>query len=298
MTKEYREGDVIKEVGVTKWFNQIFEEVDLIKLEFLAELTKGHYVILGKGMRILNKMYDALKSVVEIPLGFEEVALPKIAPVITFEKAALLPHWNPHLLSVNPYTTTDGIEDECIMDPLQCTVVYQLLQGKQIDVSDNPLKWFDRSGPTYRNEDLDDLLPGVKQREFHRAEFVYIGTKEQVIDMRESCLSQLELLCKRLGFAYRVVVGAGCHRFEEDEKTYTNNEREIQVKDIEIYCPGYKHGFLEVSGNSVVGNKLTRRFSILGKEGEELWSGCSGVGLDRMLYTVASYQQNNLLRLE
>ena len=35
-----------------------------------------------------------------------------------------------------------------------------------------------------------------------------------------------------------------------------------------------------------MGNVLTSRFSISGANGEELWSGCSGIGLERMVYGV------------
>lgn len=292
--KEYKEGDVIKESE--KLREKIQEEkdatsIDLLQFEIFGELTQGHYLILPRGMKILNHIYCILRTYLQEPLDFEEVVLPKMALVSTFKKAALLPKWNPHLLSANPYSETRGIDEEFILDPLQCTVFYQYHQDKEIDVSKLPRKWFDRSGPSYRNEDSDKLIPGIRQREFHRAEFIYIGKKDQVIETREACLSQLEKLCLDLNLEYRIVVGAGCHRFREDEKTYSEDNRLVQIKDIEIYCPGY--GFLEVSGNSVLGNALTSRFNISGADGEELWSGCTGVGLNRMIYAILSNGEIN-----
>ena len=44
----------------------------------------------------------------------------------------------------------------------------------------NLVKVYDESGPTYRNEDLDKLKPLVRQREFHRSEFIYIGSKNLI----------------------------------------------------------------------------------------------------------------------
>lgn len=294
----FKEGDVIKQVGLVEAMQRDHQTVDLFESGILGELTQGHYVILPQGTILLNGIYALLKKYLQIPLSFDEVVLPKVAPVETFHTAALIPHWNPHLLSANPYAETQGIDEKFILDPLQCTVFYEFHRGKNVDVSHGPRKWFDRSGPTYRNESLDELVPGIKQREFHRAEFVYLGAEEQVRDLREQCLGQLEQLFQDLRIGYRIVVGAGCHRFKEDEKTYSHLERDVQVKDIEIYCPGYKPLFLEVSGSSILGNQLTSRFSISGSNGEVLWSGCTGVGLNRMMYAIISnYGTTESLRL-
>jgi seryl-tRNA synthetase len=250
-------------------------------------------------MKIFNGIYEALQQYVVQALDFEEVVLPKMAPVSTFEKASLVDFsdgrqrqssfpwsWDQYLQTVQPFGETEGVEEPFVLDPLQCTVFYQFMEGKKVDVSENPVKWYDRSGPTYRNESLDSLFPGVKQREFHRSEFIFLGTQEQVIDTRERSLGQIESLCQSLGLDYRVVVGGSCHRLEDHEVREPTSLEDIPVKDVEIYCPGY--GYLEVSGNAIMGNVLTSRFSISGTNGEELWSGCSGVGLNRMMYAIAS----------
>lgn len=291
-----KEGEIIKEHIIPSAVQGNNETVDLVKMQILGEFGMGQYVILPKGMHILNKIYSLLHRYITEPIKFSEVVLPKVAGVETFKRASLLEHWGSFLLAISPYSDTEGIEDKKITDPLQCTVFYQYLEGRTVDVSGGPIKWYDRSGPTYRNENLNNLLPGVRQYEFHRAEFIYLGTNEQVIETREQCLNQLEQLCNDLGLGYRVVVGAGCHRLREDEISVPNSLEEIQIKDVEVYCPGY--GFLEVSGNSALGNVLTSRFSITGNKGERLSSGCSGLGLDRMIYAiVANYGVDKLPEL-
>jgi len=299
MTLSINRNDVIKEYGSSPSKDGDDMPIDLIAMGILKEFTQGQHVILPKGMKILNGFYDALQRYVVKPLNFEEVALPKMAPIETFKKASLVDfpdgrqrqssfpwEWDQYLLTAQPFGETEGVKETYILDPLQCTVFYQFLEGETVDVSNNPIKWYDRSGPTYRNESLDSLIPGVKQREFHRAEFIFLGTKEQVIQTRERALKQIESLCQSLQFHYRVVVGGSCHRLEDHEVREPTSLEDIPVKDIEIYCPGY--GYLEVSGNAIMGNVLTSRFSINGSEGEELWSGCSGVGLDRMVYALVS----------
>jgi seryl-tRNA synthetase len=298
MVIKINRNDVIKEHGSPRSKNNE-QKIDLIDMGIIGEFTQGQYVILPKGMKILNGIYEALQTYVVKPLNFEEIVLPKMAPVDTFKKASLVDFpdgkqrqssfpwsWDQYLLTVQPFGETEGVKETYILDPLQCTVFYQFFEGKTIDVSNNPLKWYDRSGPTYRNESLDSLFPGVKQREFHRAEFVFLGTQEQVIHTRERALEQIESLCQSLELDYRIVVGGSCHRLEDHEVREPTSLDDIPVKDIEIYCPGY--GYLEVSGNAIMGNVLTSRFSIGGSNGEELWSGCSGVGLNRMMYALIS----------
>ncbi|MBS3122485.1 hypothetical protein J4434_06405 [Candidatus Woesearchaeota archaeon] len=274
---------------------QVIESIDnLFESEILGEFVKnsGQYIILPKGTKILNGIYALLNKYIRDSIGFEEVVLPKIAPVDTFRKAGILSKWDNYLISVKPFSQTKGVKEEYLMDPLQCTAFYQFHENKIIDVSKGPRKWYDRSGPTYRNEDSDKIFPSIKQREFHRAEFMYLGTKEQVIETRETCLAQLEKLCHDLGLRYRIVVGSGCYQLKEGEIPAPESVEEIPIKDLEIYCQGHKNKdgepYLEVVGSSILADTMTSRFNIRGSNGEELWSGCTGIGLNRLMYAIIS----------
>ncbi len=267
---------------------------DLFESEIIGEFVKnsGQYVILPKGTRLLNGIYALLEEYLRSPLNFEEVILPKIAPVDTFRRADILSKWDDYLISAKPFSRTDGVREEYILDPLQCTVFYQFHENRRIDVSKEPRKWLDRSGPSYRNEDLDKLEPSVKQREFHRAEFIYLGTREQIIETRERCLAEIERLCQDLGLKYRIVVGGGCYQLKEGEIQEPENFEEIPIKDLEIYIP-HQDRWLEVVGSSVLANMMTSRFSIRGSKDEELWSGCTGIGLNRLMYAIISTYGTN-----
>jgi len=267
---------------------------DLFEMRILGKFIEksGQYVVLPEGMKIINRIYSLLNKYLRDAIEFEEVILPKVAPVKSFRKANVLDKWNDYLLSVKPFSETKGVEEEYILDPLQCTVFYQFHEGKKINVDGGPIKWLDRSGPTYRNEDLDKIFPGVKQREFHRAEFVYLGTPKQVIEIREKCLAQMEKFCIDFGLRYRIVVGASCYQLESGEIRVPENLEEIPIKDLEIYCPGYKNkdddSWLEIIGSSILAETMTKRFEICGECGEELWSGCTGIGLNRLMYAIIS----------
>lgn len=273
---------------------------ELFESEIIGEFVKnsGQYVILPKGTNILNKIYDYLQEYLVRPMRFREIVLPKIIPVETVRKADILGKWDQYLIVARPFSKTKGVEEDYILDPLQCTAFYQFMESKTVDVSEGALKVYDRSGPTYRNEDKDKIVPCIKQREFHRAEFVYVGSREQVIETREKCLAQLEKLCNDLGLKYRIVVGSGCYQLRDGEIKYPETLEEIPIKDLEIWCPGYVNpsykdnpdemSFLEVVGSSVLAQTQTSRFNIRGKNDDFLWSGCTGIGLDRFIYALVS----------
>ena len=143
---------------------------------------------------------------------------------------------------------------------------------------------------------MDKIEPSVKQREFHRCEFMYIGTKEQVIEIREKCLAQLEKLCNDLGLRYRIVVGSDCYQLKEGEIKDPETHKEIAIKDLEVYIP-HQNRWLEIAGCSALAETMTKRFCIKGKDKEPLWSGCTGVGLNRLLFTLVSYHGTELMGL-
>lgn len=290
----YKEGELIKqgpEIAVS-WSGKNVFELGMIN-HFVKD--SGQFLILPQGVKTLNIIYSLLNKYVQDKLCFEEVVLPKIVPADSLRKADIFGKWDNYLLSVKPFSKTKGVKEEYMMDPLQCTAFYQYFENKTVDVSNGAIKWFDRSGPTYRNEDLDKHEPCVKQRELLRAEFVYMGTKKQVIEIRERCLEQLEKLCMALGLKYRVVVGADCYMLKEGELKYPENYNPIPVKDLEIYIP-YQKKWLELAGFSILQNTLTRRFNIQGKSGEELWSGCFGLGLNRFIFVLVSYFGDDIIR--
>jgi seryl-tRNA synthetase len=252
---------------------------DLFKYKILKDCKNGHYIILPHGTRILNTLYKALERALSVPLQFEEVTLPKAAPVPVFVRAEMLGKWDAYLLAVTPFSTTQGVTEQYLLDPLQCTVLYESLKDERID----NLRWYDRSGPTYRNEDLRTILPGIKHREFHRAEFVYIGKPEEVTYVRGQGISQLEQLCQRTGLLHRIVEGTGCYEFDTDPQ--------VSIRDLEVYIP-FLDMWLEVAGCSVLGNNMTRRFNIRATDESELWSGCIGVGMERLLVSMLSYHDS------
>ncbi|MBW2982591.1 hypothetical protein KY343_06935 [Candidatus Woesearchaeota archaeon] len=248
----------------------------------IEEFVKGsgQYVILPEGMELMDKITDLLKEYIAEELRFRKVSLPKIVPKSTLEKAEIFEKWDQYLIEVNPYRfpegETKGVKERYFMDPLQCLAFYQSFENKIIE---SPIRWYDQSGPTYRNEDLDKIIPGIKQREFHRAEFVYMGPPKEVEKIADQCLVQLEKLCIDIGLKYRIVPGDSCY-----------DKGDIEVRDIEVFIPGYKNKegepWLELAGVSNKYDFQIKNFNIQSKDRKELWSGCMGIGLDRFMTAV------------
>ena len=121
---------------------------------------------------------------------------------------------------------------------------------------------------------------------------MYLGNEEQTISIRERCLAALERLCVMLDLPYRIVVGSGCYQIGPDDVRIPRAIREIPIKDLEIHCPGYLNkmdgsAFLEVAGSAVLADILSSRFDVrCAEDGSFLWSGCTGIGMERMMFAL------------
>lgn len=243
----------------------------------------GLFMILPNGEKLLNVLKDYFAGVLIKKFNFDKLILPKMSPISTYAKADVLGKWDSYLNKVTPFGKTKGVKEEYILEPLQCIPFYQYLEGKEINLNKGPVKIYDASGPTYRNEDLDKLKPLVKQREFHRSEFLYLGNKKDVTNLRENIMKELMNLFDKFKMRYRIIVGNGCFEISENEKVFPETIRDIPIKDIELYIPS-SNSWLEIVGASILWNIQTKRFNIKSNNKEELWSGCTGFGLERLMY--------------
>ena len=171
----------------------------------------------------------------------------------------------------------------------QCPTIYWWLSGRTIASESLPLKIFDRSAVSNRYE--SGGRHGLERvDEFHRIEPVYLGTPDQLLELREALLERyahvfddvLELEWRTAWvtpFYLQQSGGVGV----EDAK-----ERIKGTIDYEAYLPyrgdRERSEWLEFQNLSIVGDKYTRAFTIRAQKGE-LWSGCSGIGLERWLTT-------------
>ncbi len=169
----------------------------------------------------------------------------------------------------------------------QCPTIYWWLSGRTIGQESLPLKVYDRTAISNRYE--SGGRHGLERvDEFHRIEPVYVGTPEQLVKLREELLGRyrhvfdevLELEWRTAWVTPFYLQQAGGVGVEDAQ------ERVKGTIDFEAYLPyrGSRESaeWLEFQNLSIVGEKYTKAFTIRAQKGE-LWSGCSGIGLERWL---------------
>lgn len=269
--------------------------------DFLGK-NSGFFVTLPRGTRIMNCLKKLIMENISKKFGFQEYFLPKLVNREILKTAKIAGKWDDYLFSVKPYSAKKGFKEEYIMDPLQCTPLYAFFREEEIKEENLPIKAVDLSGPTYRNEYREKLRPSVKQREFHRIEFVYLGYKKDIASLREELLREMENVCFKLNIPFRRVVGSGCYEVTSNLAESAESLEEIPVIDLEMLVSGgsgtksKKTEYLEVAGASILKDQHIKRFGIKANSGKKLWSGCFGIGLERFAYAFLSnngFEQKN-----
>lgn len=169
----------------------------------------------------------------------------------------------------------------------QCPTTYWWLSGRTIAQEMLPVKVFDRAAISNRYE--SGGRHGLERvDEFHRIEPVYLGTPEQLLDLRTQLLARYtHVFDEVLELEWRT---AWVTPFYMQQSGKVGIEDEVSrvrgTIDFEAYLPyrGARDSseWLEFQNLSIVADKYTKAFNIKTQKGE-LWSGCTGIGLERWL---------------
>ena len=294
--------------------------------------TKGKWFFRAQAAHVLRTMERIAVEEILKPLGFEEVILPHHVSLETWIRTGHA-HGVPNEIYyvVEPKTRdaaaweryrdlmkiTRKVPEEELMRNLsapvagicyaQCENVYWSLQQKTIADASLPVKVFDRTAVSNRYE--SGGRHGIERvDEFHRIEPVYVGTREQLLDLRKQLLDrytrvfndvlELEWRIASVTPFYMSHSGLGdvasAEGEQRREKTL-DDMPETGTLDFEAWLP-YRgtrdeSEWLEFQNLSIVGKKYTDAFNIKGQKAD-LWSGCSGIGLER--WTVAFLAQKGL----
>lgn len=178
----------------------------------------------------------------------------------------------------------------------QCPTIYWSFQGKTIAQESLPVLIYDASAVSDRYE--SGGRHGIERvDEFHRIEPVYIGTPEQLLEIKEKLIQRYRHVFDNiLELEWRMAWVTPFYMQQAGQTGIENAEKKIKgTIDFEAYMP-YKGArvsseWLEFQNLSIVGNKYTEAFNIKAQKGE-LWSGCSGIGLER--WTAAFLAQKGL----
>jgi len=258
---------------------------------WISDFATGQYVYRANWVKLLRYLQRDLLDQARAA-GFEEWLFPRLIPRQALEDFRLT-QYAPELL------VPAGPESQQVLDPVQCISLYQMLRGSKIPLADLPLKSVETMGGwTWRNEHEDELDGPIKAKEFLRVEHVFLGTRDQVRATRAQVREGFTRLLSGWDLSWQVVAAEGCMEIPSLVKSQDDaaTPDEVPVQDIEVPLssdrsdrarPGWADHFdarfdlREISGCSSEGTHLTERFGIT-TEGEELWSGCCGMGLNRL----------------
>lgn len=289
------------------WNKDPSEEMQ--KLGWIKLIGKGKWFYFPPSAAIMRAMEKIALQEVILPLGFKEIVQPMHVPFETWIKTGHLEGMAGEIYYICEPKSREikewekfvdllkikrSVEEEELIKNLkvpkagicyaQCPNIYSALAGKTIAEESLPLLIFDHSVPSDRYE--AGGKHGIERvDEFHRIEIVYIGTKEQLLDIREKLIERYKHVFENIfDLEWRMarvtpfyLQQAGIAGEEEDEIKGTI--------DFEAWLP-YRGGrdkeWLEIQNISIVGDKYTKAFNIKSQR-SQLWSGCSGIGLERWM---------------
>jgi seryl-tRNA synthetase len=277
--------------------------------------SRGQWVFGPEATHIFRTFEQIVLDEIIKPLGYREMIFPKLDTWDIWKKSGHAQGVYPEIYFVCPPKTRDPAFWEEVMDyykvthevPLdlvkekidvpiggmcyaQCPTFWGFVQGTTLPSDELPIRVFDRSGTSHRYE--SGGIHGIERvDEFHRIEILWLGTREQTIAEAErlkTCYSHIfeDILELRWRMAWVTP-----WFMAQEGKSGLSEMSGAGTVDYEAVLP-YNGNWIEFQNLSVNGEKYPKGFTVKAQSGEPLWSGCSGVGLER--WTSAFLSQKGL----
>jgi seryl-tRNA synthetase len=250
------------------------------------------------------------------PLKFQEIILPKTTPLEVWLKTGHVPGssnsfyyvcrpetWDPNFwedfsdyVKVTGKIPYDMLKSK-IANPTagicfaQCPPFYWYFEKKLIPDEDLPIKVYDNSGVSYRWE--GGGLHGLERdSEFHRIELIWMGTKEQVIEIKDKLIEAYKRIFNDiLDLEWRMAWVTPWY-MQQAGQIQTEEDKVKGTIDFEAWLPWRgereKSEWLEFQNLTIAGTKFSDAWDFKTKKGNEVWTGCSGIGLERWMVVFLS----------
>lgn len=272
---------------------------------------RGQWIHAPQMTRIFRTFEQIVLEEVIKPLGYIEMIFPKLVPWDVWKHSGHAKGVYPEIYYICPPKTRDPAFWEEVIDhykvtlevpldliaekidkPLggmcyaQCPSFWPFLQGRTVSDESFPIKVFDRSGTSHRYE--SGGIHGMERvDEFHRIELLFIGTKDQVIEhskKMQECYKNV--FNDILDLEWRMAWVTPWFMAQEG-LTGLAGQKDVGTIDFEAPLPyrGKEGEWLEFQNLSVNGDKYPKGFNVKLQSGKEVWSGCSGIGLERWAST-------------
>jgi seryl-tRNA synthetase len=273
--------------------------------------SRGQWIHGAQMTRIFRTFEEIVMEEVIKPLGYVEMIFPKLDTWDVLKHSGHAKGVYPEIYYISPPKTRDPQFWEEVIDyykvtlevPLdlisekidkpigamcyaQCPSFWPFMQGKTVADDSFPIKVFDRSGTSHRYE--SGGIHGMERvDEFHRIELVFIGTQEQVLShSKEMQECYKHIFNDILDLEWRMAWVTPWFMAQEG-LTGLAGQKEVGTIDFEAPLPyrGKDGEWLEFQNLSVNGDKYPKGFNVKSQSGKEVWSGCSGIGLERWAST-------------
>lgn len=280
--------------------------------------TKGKWFYRPEAAKILKTMEKiAVKEVLE-PLGFQEIIESMMVPFEVWVDTGHMEGIPNEAYYISEPKTRDPSEWESIVDEIkisrdvpldkldkmttepiygicyaQCPVMYWSLRNQTISDDSLPVLVYENSVPSARYE--SGGRHGIERvDEFHRIEPVYIGTKEQLLDLKEKLIERYRYVFEEILELEWRMANVTPFYLQQAGKGEEEGNTELGTTDFEAYLPyrGSREDseWLEFQNLSIF-KKYTEAFNIKSQT-KELYSGCTGIGLER--WTAAFLAQKGI----
>jgi len=289
------------------WSKDPTEEMS--KLGWLKQgPTKGKWFFRPQATAVLKAMEKIAVEEVLRPLGFQEIIESNMVPFDIWLKTGHMEGMPGEFYYISEPASRDvakwerfvdltKITKEIPVDELkkniavptagicyaQCPVIYWSFKGKTISEKSLPVLVYDKTAVSGRYE--SGGRHGIERvDEFHRIEPVYIGTRKQLLDLREKLLDGYKQVFNKIfELEWRMAWVTPWYMAQAGKLGDTSNQ-DTGTIDFEAYMPyrgdRKKSEWLEFQNLSILGDKYIKAFNIKAQK-SELWSGCSGIGLER-----------------
>jgi seryl-tRNA synthetase len=282
-------------------------------------VSRGQWIFGPQVTKVFSTFQRIIEKEILERLGYSEMIFPKMVPWDVWKRSGHARGVYPEIYYVSSpktrdpeyweevtdyYKVTNEIPLELIRqkidDPLggmcyaQCPSFWPFMQGETISSQSLPVKVFDRSGTSHRYE--SGGIHGIERvDEFHRIEIVWVGDPDQVNkEAQELEKRYAHIFNDILDLEWRIARVTPWFMAQEG-LIDTSSDRSVGTVDYEAYLPyrgeRTESEWLEFQNVSVNGDKYPRGFNVKTQKGE-LWSGCSGIGLER--WAAAFFAQKGL----
>ncbi|HIH04406.1 MAG TPA: serine--tRNA ligase [Methanoregulaceae archaeon] len=268
-------------------------------------LSRGQWIHGPQSTRLFRAFEALVLEEIVGPLGFAEMIFPKLVPWEVWAKSGHAKGVYPEIYYVSVPKTRDPAYWEDVADyfkvtgevpvdlirekvdgPIgglcyaQCPSFWPFLGGATLTNDSLPARVFDRSGTSHRYE--SGGIHGIERvDEFHRIELLWLGTPEQTVETADLLHERYRRLFDEvLELEWRSARVTPWFMAQEGMLGGEGASERIGTTDYEAYLP-YSDSWLEFQNVSVNGDKYPRGFNVKVQSGGDLWSGCSGIGLER-----------------